>query len=160
MTAIIPRSGSVAMRVARPRKRRIGIASSCWLRRHPTGELLAGEAIHLQLSSKASNLQPHLFLSEGVRVGCGVSEIEANQLVECPVQVDVLHVRRLFGGQRQASEMPFQFGELRQIRQRLSRRMRAKVPRELIPVLSDARSRRRMLANERGGDMRHELRTD
>src|SRR6267142_2350829 len=113
-------------------------ASSCWLRRQPTGELLAGEAIHPQLSSKASNLQPHIFLSEGVLVGCGVSEVEANQLVERPFQVDVL----------------------RQIRQRLSRRMSAKVPRELIPVLSDARSRWGMLANERGCDVRHELRTD
>src|SRR5713101_7989067 len=96
-------------------------ASSCWLRRQPTSELLAGEAIHPQLSSKASNLQPHIFVSEGVLVGCGVSEVDANQLVECPIQVDVLHVRRLVGGQGQASQMPFQFGELRQIRQRLSR---------------------------------------
>src|SRR5882762_1912187 len=92
-------------------------ASSCSLRRQPTGELLAGEAIHPQLSAKASNLQPHIFLSEGVLVGCGVSEVEANQLVECPVQVKVLHVCRLLGGQCQASEMPFQFSELRQVRQ-------------------------------------------
>src|SRR5881296_2552406 len=75
-------------------------AAGWWL----TGELLAGEAIHPQLSSKASNLQPHIFLWEGVLVGCGVSEVEANQLVERPVQVDVLHIRRLLRSQRQASQ--------------------------------------------------------
>ena len=74
--------------------------------------------------------------------------------------MDVMHVRRLLGGQRQASEMPFQFGELRQIRQRLSSGMRAQGPREPIPVLSDARSRRRMLANERGRGLCHEFGTD
>src|SRR5258705_6536084 len=90
--------------------------TSCWLRRQPTGELLAGEAIHPQLSSKASNLQPDVLLAEGILVGRGVSQVQANQLVECPVQVDILHVRRLLSGQRQASQMPFQFCELRQIR--------------------------------------------
>ena len=40
--------------------------SSCRLRRHSTDELLATEAIHLQLSSKASNLQPDVFLPERI----------------------------------------------------------------------------------------------
>src|SRR4029434_5971547 len=109
-------------------------SSSSWLRRHATGEFLACEAVHLQLSSEASNLQPHILLSEGVLVGCGVSEVEVNQFVECPVQMDVLHVRRVLRGQRQASQMPFQFGELRQIRQRRSRRMLPKVSRETVAV--------------------------
>ena len=99
-------------------------------------------------------------LDSAVLVGCGVRQVQANQLVECPVQMDVLHVRRLLGGQRQTSQMPFQFSELRQIRQRLRSGMRAQVTREPIPVLSDARSRRRMLANERGRGVCHELGTD
>ena len=43
------------------------------------------ETIHLQLSSKASNLQPDVFLPEREFVGRGVSQVEADQLVECPV---------------------------------------------------------------------------
>src|SRR5712691_2338356 len=133
---------------------------SCRVRRHSTGELLAGETIHLQLSSKASNLQPDIFLPEGILVGRGVSQVQANQLVKCPVQVEVLHARRFLRGQREAPQMPFQFGELRQVRQRLSSGMRAKVPRKPVAVLSDTRSRRGLFANKRGRGVCHEFRTD
>src|SRR5437899_1350222 len=94
--------------------------SSRWSRRHSTNELVASEPIHGQLPAKASNLQPDVFLSEHILAWRGVSQVQANQLVERPVQVDVLHIRRLVGGQRQPSEMPFQLSELRQVRQRPS----------------------------------------
>jgi hypothetical protein len=55
--------------------------------------------------------------------------------------------------------MPFQFGELRQVRQGSSG-MRAKVPREIVAILSDARPGRGMLANEGRRDVSHEFGTD
>src|SRR4029450_2069216 len=118
------------------------------------------EPIHLQLSSKAPNLQPDIFLPERIGVGRRVSEVEADQLVECPVQMDVLRVRRLLGGQCQASEMPFQFGKLCQVRQRRSSGILAEGSREPVAVLRNARSRRGMLANEGCRGVSYELGTD
>src|SRR5437867_926397 len=121
---------------------------SCRLCRRSTPELLVTEAIHLQRSAKAANLQPDIFPPKRISIRSAVSQIQADQLVEGPVQMEIVHVRRSLRGQRQASQMPFELGERRQVLQRPGSRMCAQVPGKGVAILGHAGSRRRMLANE------------